>query len=163
MSTFSPQELIVEPAQNNALGMLNSSRIWLTTARHLIHTSNDKLHPGMEFSPAIYFLILQGLEGALKSFLCTRGVADTRLKSNFGHNIIKLIDEAELLGIKKHCAVNHEARERISLIARNYAEKDLQYFMGDAIFRWPLPDELLQDVSHTQKAIEDEFRSHLQN
>ena len=161
MPVFSSKEMIVEPSKNNALGMLASSGVWLATAMHLVKTSNDKLHPGMDFAPVIHFLLLHGLELILKGFLCSRGISEKSLKRDFGHNIIKLLDKAEKLHLTKLCPTNQEARQRISLIAPNYADKNLQYFMGDCLFKWPLPSELLQDVSHLQRAVEREFRSHL--
>jgi hypothetical protein len=160
---FPPVELSVDPNVNNSLGMLNSSTKWLNAAAHLIETSNDKLYPGMEFSSPVYFMILHGLEVTLKSFLCARGISETRLRNlkEFGHDLRKLINEAEKKDLHKICPIGPAAQQRIRLIAEDYAGKHLQYFMGNSLHQWPLAHELLQDVRDIRDAIENEFRAHL--
>ena len=81
MPKFSDAEFDADPNNNNALGMLNSSKHWLDTASHLLRTSADKLQPGADFGFPLYFLIMHGLEGTLKCFIHARGIPERDRKS----------------------------------------------------------------------------------
>jgi hypothetical protein len=162
MPVFAPGELNLDcnqPQQTNAIGMLNGSDPWWKAANALLNASKDKLSPGVDFTPPIHFLALHCLECTLKSFLYAREIDETTLKRDFGHNLVRLLEKAQELEIGRLIDITPEMKARISLIAPDYGGKELQYFMGNRMYRWPLPTEILGDVGRIHDALDREYRA----
>jgi hypothetical protein len=159
MTVFAPTELNIDRHKTNAIGMLTHSEKWWDAAEALFDVSHDRLQPGVDFSPPIYFLALHCLECTLKSFLCARGIAEKTLKKKFGHDLSQLLKAARELGLDRLIPITPEMEARINLMAPDYGDKELQYCMGNALRQWALPAEVIADVGRIHDALSDEYRS----
>jgi hypothetical protein len=107
------------------------------------------------------FRFMISLIKALKSFLYARRIDETKLKRDFGHNLVRLLEKAQELEIGRLVDITPEMKARISLIAPDYGGKELQYFMGSRMRQWPLPTEIIGNVGRIHDALDREYRAQL--
>ena len=77
------------------------------------------------------FLCCQSIELSLKGFLSLKGLTRTKLRTQFGHNLAKLYDEAVAMGIGAYVVLQADDREIIAQATSVYDSrggKKLQYF-----------------------------------
>jgi hypothetical protein len=154
-SDTGPQNIViqVEPARFNitcygfhlwAEDFLRAARIYAPTAR--------------KGSYVPQFLCCQSIELSLKGFLSLQGVTRTELKKKFGHNLVKLYDEAVAKGLDAFVTLHSEDKDVVAEANDAYDSKSgkkLQYFdVGDAMTAFKglpeLPD--LEDLANRLQA-----------
>jgi hypothetical protein len=105
-----------------------------------------------------HFLCCQSIELSLKAFLSLKGVTRKRLRTDFGHNLVKLYEEAVAKGISAFVAVQPGDRDIVAVANAAYdsrAGKKLQYFdVYDALTGFKKRPELagLEDLANRLQA-----------
>lgn len=86
------------------------------------------------FSPVPYYLICRSIELSLKSFLLARGVRRSELKLKLRHDLMKLLEKAESLCLKRHVRVSREERKVLQDANSFYVTKKFEYFEDLSVF-----------------------------
>jgi hypothetical protein len=104
------------------------------------------------------FLCCQSIELGLKGFLSLKGFMRTKLRTDFGHNLVKLYDEAVAKGIGAFVTLQPGDRDVVAKANSAYdsrAGKKLQYFdVYDALTAFKSLPELpgLEDLANRLQA-----------
>ena len=87
-----------------------------------------KYKKNTKFSPVPYYLYCRSIELSLKSFLlfADKNINMQKLKHEYGHNIITLVNKTESLFSKK--LLNKKEREVIKIANNWYYDKGFEYF-----------------------------------
>jgi len=83
---------------------------------------------GGKFSPVPYYLYCRSIELSLKSFLLSKGVSKEILKKKLGHNLEKIINEAESLGLNDVVVIAKQHRIELKKANEYYVSKGFEYF-----------------------------------
>lgn len=74
------------------------------------------------------YLLGHALELLLKTYLLDRGYPATKLKSEYGHRLSKLLSECCAQGLDKHIRISPQLKGDLDRFSDLYASKHLQYF-----------------------------------
>lgn len=101
---------------------------------------------GETFDPIQYHLLCQSLELHLKSFIwLTDRLTRDRLRTKYGHDIVKLWRHAKERKITKYCAATRQRNETIELVGPYYKKRQFVYL--DLSMSWEgIP--LLREKKH---------------
>lgn len=80
------------------------------------------------FSPAKYYLVCRSIELAFKSFLLIEKVTIKEIKFNLGHDLSKILNKANNLGINKIVEITGEEEIEIKKANNWYNRKGFEYF-----------------------------------
>jgi hypothetical protein len=101
----------------------------------------DALAPppaGVRFSPARQFLACRTLELVLKAFLSLRGVAMADMLDSVGHDLGRLLDRAESLGLAELVKLESPYVDEIRRASTYYAAKVFEYpALGETVRGYP--------------------------
>ena len=108
--------------------------------------------PNVPFAPARPYLICHALELALKAFLSLRGRLSLEQLSDrkFGHNLQRLLAEAERHGLNELIDVTENQKSQIERASIYYSSKCFEYpAVGEALCAYPkMPDAtVLEDTA----------------
>ena len=85
--------------------------------------------PARGFSPVGYYLYCRALELVVKAFLLERGVPQSDLKKkSLGHDLLRLLANADELGLAALVEVTASEREEIRKANDYYVDKGFEYF-----------------------------------
>jgi HEPN domain-containing protein len=118
--------------ETNSMGLFNTAEAYLLSAMAL---ESVKVASGHAAKP-ILFCYYHALELFLKALLRQKHSVET-LSKKFGHDIKRLIKEAEALGL----GITDKDREVVAMIDID-ATMDVRYIRTGPKKRWPRPDEL---------------------
>ncbi|MBI5427974.1 MAG: hypothetical protein HZA02_06815 [Nitrospinae bacterium] len=109
---------------NKALGTWHYAKSFFEAGQIIKEYTEDKTSL---LSPA-YYLYGHAIELVLKSYLQTKGQSIDNLKK-LGHDLKKILNEADLLGLKDICALGTEESEAIKTINPYYKGKEFEYLV----------------------------------
>lgn len=133
-------------------GFLTHAREFLIAAEVVVNRAE-----GISALPA-YFLYGRSVELSLKSFLLGCGLTAKALAARaFGHNLVALLEEAEVQGLREHVALEAVESGVIRLLSYDYMEKRLEYRVTGGLYHLPLIDvtervarRLVVELAHAQ-------------
>jgi len=104
------------------------------------------------FSPVPYYLYSRAIELLLKAFLLSKGISKEELKKKktFGHDLMKALNKARLLGIDDIVEITLEEEKEVEKTNAYYAKKEFEYFeILNTVNGYPgLPDlEVLNELA----------------
>lgn len=107
----------------------------------------------IHYLPTLY-LLCHAYELTLKTFLIAHDYPTDKLKGKFGHDLSKLLGEANAKGLKKSVEVSEREVEIVAAINSYYKDKDmpLKYFVPTCK-TFPPIEELRGLVGRTHKAV----------
>ncbi len=81
------------------------------------------------FSPVKYYLVCHSIELSLKAFLLLKGVSKSKIKNrSLGHDLSKILEKCESLGINKIVQISDPQKSVISELNEWYSRKGFEYF-----------------------------------
>ena len=98
--------------------------------------SDDPWGLGHESRSVTFYLAGHALELVLKAFLRAKGFSIDDLKNKFGHDLEKLLNQAEAQDLAKFTAVSETHRKLVLLLNDSYKPKDLEYYVAGQKM-WP--------------------------
>ncbi len=100
---------------------------WLY-GRQFLDAANAVVPPQLGFSPVRYYLTCHSIELSLKGFLLRQGVSVSDLKLKLGHNLTRILERANGLGLRKVVRVTPPQERELHLANGYYNAKAFEYF-----------------------------------
>jgi hypothetical protein len=118
--------------------------------------AGDRAPRRSEFSPVPYMLYSRSIELSLKAYLLLHGIALSQLGGRgFGHNLVRLLDQAVKLGLLDVVPLTATQRAHIQKAHKYYGTKGFEYFdaLSEVLGRQSLPDlHVLGSTAHALAA-----------
>lgn len=111
-------------------------------AEHYLNAAKS-INDGTGFNPAKYYLACHALECVLKAYLSLKGHSLISLSgSNFGHDLSKLLAQAEKDSLTKIIELSESEKFQINRAGKYYGEKVFEYpTIGETVSAYQhLPD-----------------------
>ena len=139
MATY---KLKIEPAK------INMGPIGFNTYAVDFLRAYASYEPEQPFSPASNYLVCRSIELSFKSFLSAKGMKVTKIKSKFGHDLVKVMNRAIRDGVNEHIALSDDEVREIVKANEWYCRKGFEYFdiqnIVDGIDKLPNKEILLR-------------------
>jgi hypothetical protein len=116
--------IIDEKQRTTALAFWRYAHDYLRVARAL--AEQHKLRRSE--SQAVYHVVAQGIEFALKSFLRAKGVSPPRLHADVGHSLLRALERGCALGL---APLPPASRASIEALAPHHAEREFRHVDGE--------------------------------
>jgi hypothetical protein len=135
MNTKKQTKLIETNADISGYDRNNSMRIWTSANQYfetyLIlknwHSDNGKNIPFSPVGTVPYANLLHSIELILKAFLRAKGESLSFLRKQMGHDLEKILDKCQEVGLHKLCSITSDEESSLILGNAYYKSKDLDY------------------------------------
>ncbi len=96
--------------------------------RQFLDAANSVATRPRGFSPVGFYLTCHAIELSLKAFLLRQGVSVPDLKKKFRHNLTRILEHANGLGLRKVARVTPAQERELRLANGYYNAKAFEYF-----------------------------------